>query len=276
MANGSLPDLQRDALVPVSHQGELLGALAVVKKRGEAMNRVEHKLMADLAGQAGLVLKNVGLNRELMARLDDLRASRVRLIAAQDEERRRIERDLHDGAQQHLVALKLKVGVAQALGDPESRNRAVLAELKLDADAAIDQLRELARGVYPPLLASDGLEAALRSHLRRLTIPAELDADKLPRQPREVESAIYFCCLEALQNVAKYSEASRVEVRLWMAESMLRFSVADDGKGFDPATAVRSSGLQNMRDRIEALGGSFEIRSSPGGGTTVSGALPVS
>ena len=275
MRNGTLPELERDAVVPVSHQGELLGALTVVKKRGEAMNSVEQKLVADLAGQAGLVLKNVGLNRQLLARLDDLRASRQRLVAAQDEERRRIERDLHDGAQQHLVALKIKVGVAEALAEPDSRARPILAQLKQDADEALDRLRELARGVYPPLLASDGLEAALRAHLRRLAVPAELEAANLPRQPREVESAVYFCCLEALQNVAKYAQPSRVVVRVRTDDTGLAFEVADDGKGFDPASAPQSSGLQNMRDRLEALGGSFQVQSAPGSGTTVEGRVPL-
>jgi signal transduction histidine kinase len=276
MQNGSLPDLQRDTVVPVSHQGELLGALAVNKKRGETMNSVEQKLVADLAGQAGLVLKNAGLNRELLARLDELRASRQRLVAAQDEERRRIERNLHDGAQQHLVALKVKVGLAEAVAEPDSRARPILTQLKKDADEAIDTLRELARGIYPPLLASDGLEAALGSQLRRLPVPADLEAANLPRQPKEIEGAVYFCCLEALQNVAKYAQASNVRVRLWIDDSHLAFSVTDDGKGFDAATAAKSSGLQNMRDRMDALGGTLEVRSAPGTGTTVSGQVPTS
>ncbi len=276
LSNGSLPALDRDSVVPVSHQGELLGALAVSKKRGDSIKPVEEKLIADLAGQAGLVLKNVGLNRELLARLDDLRASRQRLVTAQDLERRRIERNLHDGAQQHLVALKVKVGLAEALSEPGSKARPILTQLKKDADEAIDTLREFARGIYPPLLASDGLEAALRSHLRRVTVPTELEAGGLSRQPREIEGAVYFCCLEALQNVAKYAEATSARVRIWIADSRLKFSVADDGKGFDPATASRSSGLQNMRDRIESLDGAFAIRSAPGTGTTVSGSVPIS
>jgi len=144
MQNGTLPPMPRDTVVPVSHQGELLGALAVNKKRGENLNAVEQKLISDLAGQAGLVLKNVGLNRELLARLDDLRASRQRLVTAQDEERRRLERNLHDGAQQHLVALKIKVGLAEAAAEPESKARPILAQLKHDADEALDNLRELA------------------------------------------------------------------------------------------------------------------------------------
>jgi len=275
LKNGSLPDLQRDTVVPVSHQGELLGALAVDRKRGESLNTVEQKLVADLAGQAGLVLKNVGLNRELLARLDDLRASRQRLVTAQDDERRRLERNLHDGAQQHLVALKIKVDIAQAVAEPESKIRPILAQLKRDAGEALDNLRELARGIYPPLLASDGLGPALRAHILRFTIPADLHLDEVRRQPREVEGAIYFCCLEALQNVAKYAEAAHVDLRLWTEDSNLVFQVHDDGKGFDPATVAGSSGLQNMRDRLEALGGSLEIRSAPAKGTTVEGRVPV-
>jgi signal transduction histidine kinase len=275
MQNGSLPPMSRDIVVPVSHGGELLGALAVDKKRGESLNTVEQKLVANLAGQAGLVLKNVGLNRELLARLDDLRASRQRLVTAQDEERRRIERNLHDGAQQHLVALKMKVGLAEKLAEPESETRPILAQLKHDADEAIDNLRELARGIYPPLLASDGLGPALNAHARRLTVPVELEVDEVPRQAREVEAAVYFCCLEALQNVAKYADASRVNVRVWTEDSSLAFAVEDDGNGFDPATVVRSSGLQNMRDRLEALGGSLLLRSAPAKGTTVEGRLPL-
>ena len=275
MQNGALPDMHRDTVVPVSHGGELLGALAVDKKRGETMNIVEQKLVADLAGQAGLVLKNVGLNRELLARLDDLRTSRQRLVTAQDEERRRIERDLHDGAQQHLVALKIKVGLAESVAEPESKTRPILAQLKRDADEAIDNLRELARGIYPPLLASDGLGAALQAPARRFAVPVELHVDEVARQPREVEGAIYFCCLEALQNVAKYAQASHIKVRVWTQDSTLAFAVEDDGTGFEPATVVQSSGLQNMRDRLEALGGSLEVTSAPGQGTTIKGRVPV-
>jgi signal transduction histidine kinase len=173
------------------------------------------------------------------------------------------------------VALKIKAGLAESLAGADSRARPILAQLKSDADDAIQNLRDLARGIYPPLLASDGLEAALNSHLRRLSVPSDLQAANLPRQSREIESAVYFCCLEALQNVTKYAEATLTRVRLWVGDSMVHFSVADDGKGFDPATAVRSSGLQNMRDRIESLDGTFAIRSTPGTGTTVEGSIPL-
>ena len=275
MQNGALPDIQRDSVVPVSHAGELLGALAVDKKRGETVNIVEEKLIADLAGQAGLVLKNVGLNQELLARLDDLRASRQRLVTAQDEERRRLERDLHDGAQQHLVALRIKLGLAEAAAQPETKVRTLITQLKQDADDALDTVRELARGIYPPLLASDGLEAALRAQIRRITVPVDLQLDDVPRQPREVEGAVYFCCLEALQNVAKYAEAKGAHLRLWTENAKLVFRIEDDGKGFDSATVPHGAGLQNMRDRLEALGGSLEIKSLPGQGTTIEGRVPV-
>ena len=275
MQNGALPNMQRDTVVPVSHAGELLGALAVNKKRGETLNTVEQKLVTDLAGQAGLVLKNVGLNQELLARLEDLRASRQRLVTAQDEERRRLERDLHDGAQQHLVALKIKLGLAEAAAQPETRVRVLIAQLKQDADDALDTMRELARGIYPPLLASDGLEAALRAQIRRITVAVDLQFDDVARQPREVEGAVYFCCLEALQNVAKYAQATRVSLRVWQEDANLAFRVQDDGKGFDPVTVPQGSGLQNIRDRVEALGGSLEVRSVPDQGTTIQGRVPV-
>jgi signal transduction histidine kinase len=275
MRNGTLPEMERDAFVPVMHQGELLGALTVVKRRGETMRPVEQKLLSDLAGQAGLVLNNVRLNRELLARLEELRASRQRLVTVQDTERRRIERDLHDGAQQHLVALKIKLGLAEAAAEPESQTRIMLAQLKRDADEALTTMRELARGIYPPLLASDGLPAALSAHIRRLPSAVELQAVDLPRQPREIESAVYFCVLEALQNVSKYSSASTVGVRLWVEGSKLAFRVEDNGKGFDTSALKASSGIQNMRDRLEALGGSLNLTSEPGKGTTVEGRLPL-
>jgi signal transduction histidine kinase len=275
MLNGALPNMQRDTVVPVSHAGELLGALALNKKRGETMNTVEHKLVTDLAGQAGLVLKNAGLNQELLARLEDLRASRQRLVTAQDEERRRLERDLHDGAQQHLVALKIKLGLAEAVAQPETKVRTLITQLKQDADDALNTVRELARGIYPPLLASDGLEAALRSQLRRIPVPVDLQLDDVPRQAREVEGAVYFCCLEALQNVVKYAQANRVSLRLWTDGANLAFRVEDDGTGFDPVTVPHGSGLQNMRDRLEAIGGSLEVTSAPGQGTTIQGRVPV-
>jgi signal transduction histidine kinase len=273
----SLPEmLDTDRAVEVRHQGELLGALTVIKRKGESLTPVEEKLLTDLAGQAGLVLKNVGLTAELLARLEDLRASRQRLVAAQDEERRRLERNLHDGAQQNLVALKVKLGLAEMFAEIDpARAKQTLAELKVDTDEALETLRDLARGIYPQLLADRGLVAALESQARKATLPVEVDADGVGRYPQEIEAAVYFCCLEALQNVQKYSAAQNAVVRLDGSESGLTFEVTDDGQGFDGASVKRGAGLTNMTDRIDALGGRLEISSTPGRGTRVRGSLPV-
>jgi signal transduction histidine kinase len=260
--------------VAVQHQGDLLGALSVTKRAGESLTPIEENLLDDLAHQAGLVLKNVGLTAELLARLEELRASRQRLVAAQDEERRRLERNLHDGAQQNLVALKVKLGLAEMFAEKDpARARATLAELKTDTDEALETLRDLARGIYPPLLADKGLAAALESQARKATLPVEVEADGTGRYPQDIEAAVYFCVLEALQNVQKYAGASKATVRLRETDGSVTFEVADDGKGFDPATQKKGSGTQNMEDRLDALGGSIEVASAPGRGTSVRGSL---
>jgi signal transduction histidine kinase len=277
MVGDSLPEmLDADRAVEVRHQGELLGALTVTKRKGESLTPVEEKLLTDLAAQAGLVLKNVGLTSELLARLEDLRASRQRLVAAQDEERRRLERNLHDGAQQNLVALKVKLGLAEMFAEKDpARAKATLAELKADTDEALETLRDLARGIYPPLLADKGLVVALESQARKATVPVEVQSDGIGRYPQETEAAIYFCVLEALQNVQKYGQATAAIVRISARDGELRFEVEDDGKGFDPATTRRGSGLTNMADRLDALGGSIDLDSKPGSGTRLRGWLPI-
>ena len=277
MVGDSLPQMVgTDRAVEVRHQGELLGALTVNKRQGESLTPVEEKLLDDLASQAGLVLKNVGLTDELLLRLEELRASRQRLVAAQDEERRRLERNLHDGAQQNLVALKVKLGLAEMFVDKDpARAKATLAELKADTDEALETLRDLARGIYPPLLADKGLYAALESQARKATIPVEVQADGIDRYPQDVEAAVYFCCLEALQNVQKYAKATRAIVHLAERDGDLIFEVEDDGKGFDPATAKRGSGMTNMADRLDALGGEVEVDSALGRGTQLRGHVPA-
>jgi signal transduction histidine kinase len=273
----ALPEVPgADRAVAVRHQGELLGALAVTKRAGESLTPIEQKLVDDLAQQAGLVLKNVGLTSELLARLDDLRASRQRLVAAQDQERRKLERNLHDGAQQNLVAIKVKLGLAEmfAAQDP-GKAKAMLVELAAAADEALDTLRDLARGIYPPLLADKGLKAALSAQARKATLHVRVEADGVGRYDQDVEAAVYFCCLEALQNVQKYADATKATIRLSEADGGLRFEVEDDGKGFDPATQKKGSGTQNMEDRLDALGGSVEVRSAPGHGTAVVARLPL-
>jgi len=234
------------------------------------------ELLEDLASQAGLVLKNVGLTAELLQRLDDLRASRQRLVAAQDEERRRLERNLHDGAQQNLVAIKVKLGLAEMFAEKDpAKARATLAELKVDTDEALDTLRDLARGIYPPLLADQGLAAALESQARKATVRVEVQADGIGRYAQDIEAAVYFCCLEALQNVQKYAAAQTAVVKLSGSGDALTFEVTDDGHGFDAGSVRRGAGLTNMTDRIDSLGGSLEVLSTPGRGTRIHGSLPV-
>ncbi|HUL25259.1 MAG TPA: GAF domain-containing sensor histidine kinase [Streptosporangiaceae bacterium] len=264
-----------DRILPVRYEGEVLGALSVSKRPGESLTPTEDRLLADLAAQVGLVLKNAGLREQLLARLEEIRASRQRLVAAQDEERRRIERNIHDGAQQQLVALAIKLSITESLiGTDTEGEREMLAELRQDAAGAVEDLRDLARGIYPPLLASAGLAAALEAQARKAPVPTSVTADGVGRYPQEVEAAIYFCVLEALQNVAKYAGASRAGVRLAASGHHLRFEVTDDGAGFDPQAQGYGTGLQGMADRLHAHGGSLDVRSEPGAGTTVAGRLP--
>jgi signal transduction histidine kinase len=272
-----LPDISGvDYAVAVRHQGELLGALTLSKRAGESLTPIEQKLVADLAGQAGLLLRNAGLAADLQARLEELRASRQRLVTAQDAERRRIERDLHDGAQQHLVALKIKLGILKGLTTKDPGRAAELAaQVEGDADEALATLRDLARGIYPPLLADQGLVAALQAQARKAPLPVEVHADGITRYPQETEAAVYFCCLEALQNIAKYAGASEASIRLSASDESLDFAVGDDGAGFDPSASPKGSGLTNMTDRVDALGGSLVLTSTPGEGTQVTGSLPI-
>jgi signal transduction histidine kinase len=276
LVDGDLPPLGGSRALPVRHEGELLGAIAVTKPASEPLTHEEEQLLEHLAAQAGLVLRNARLTEELRARLVDLQASRQRIVAAQDDERRRLERNLHDGAQQQLVALAVKQRLAENLVAREPEKAAgLLSELQRDTTAALENLRDLARGIYPPLLADKGLAAALGSQASKAAVATSVEPDGIGRYPQEAEAAVYFCCLEAMQNVAKYAEASRVVVSLREDEGALVFSVEDDGKGFDAATAAKGAGMQNMSDRLAALGGALEVRSEPGDGTTVVGRIPI-
>ncbi|MFY9614066.1 MAG: GAF domain-containing sensor histidine kinase [Candidatus Dormiibacterota bacterium] len=271
-----LPELPGDRAVAVLHQGKLLGALTVRKRPGESLTPVEEKLLTDLAAQAGLVLKNVGLTAELLQRLEELRTSRQRLVAAQDEERRRLERNLHDGAQQNLVAIKVKLGLVEAFADKDpARAREMMVQLKGDTDDALETLRDLARGIYPPLLADKGLAAALEAQARKATVPVEISADGIGRYSQDIEAAVYFCVLEALQNIQKYAQAQSARVHLAEVAGALTFDVADDGQGFDASTVKRGAGLTNMADRLDALGGTVDVQSAVGAGSTLRGQLPV-
>ncbi len=222
------------------------------------------------------MLWNVRLTEELRRRLEDLKAAQKRLVAAQDEERRKLERNIHDGAQQQLVALSVQIRLAQSLveRDPQ-KAQAMLGDLQTRTTETLEDLRDLARGIYPPLLADKGLAAALEAQARKSTMAVEVRAGALGRYAPEVEAAAYFCVLEALQNTAKYANATTVRVSLETEEANLRFEVVDDGEGFDPTSDGHGSGLQGMADRLAALDGGIEIRSAPGAGTTVLGRIPV-
>jgi signal transduction histidine kinase len=270
--------------LPVRHGGQLLGLLRLQERPGLALTLVEERLFAGLAAQAGLVLRWVGLQAELddrraelVVRSEEIRASRERLIETQDAERSRLERDLHDGAQQHLVALTVNLRLALTIvGRSPKRAATVLAEQAVAADVAIETLSALSRGIYPGQLADEGLGAALRSAVAGSAMPVAIDTDGLARLPAPVEATLYFCGMEAIQNAAKHSQAGRVSVRVDENPDRWRLTVTDDGSGFDQTQATASSGvgLANMRDRLDAIGGSVEILSSERTGTTVTAVVP--
>lgn len=280
---GLLPEA-RDAAGPglralaVTHGGEPLGVLRLQERSGLPLSSVEERLFTALADRAGLMLRLVGVRGdlelrrgELQQRADELKASRRRLIEAQDAERRRLERDLHDGAQQHLVALTVNLRLAQTLSSRSPVRAAALLGLQADAaTVAIETLSSLSRGIYPRLLSEQGLEPALRSVVATSAIPVTIIADGLARLPAAVEAALYFCCMEAVQNAAKHSDASTLVVRLSNHLGKSQLVVTDDGEGFDTASGQSTgAGLANMRDRLDAVGGTVSVTSLAGIGTTV-------
>ncbi len=232
------------------------------------------------AGQLVFFAVAVGASFVLVRRRHHLEVeglqARRDLVDAADAERRRIERNIHDGAQQQLVAIGVKAGLAKILviRDPQ-RAISIIDELRIDAQEALDGLRDMTRGAYPPILADEGLEAALRLKAMRSPVPVTLDASATGRLPRPVEIAAYFCCLEAMQNAAKYARANVVTVSIRRQGAELAFSVRDDGAGFELSTVRRGVGMRSMVERVESLGGTFEMRSVPGGGTTISARLPI-
>lgn len=214
-------------------------------------------------------------SRDLL-RAAEQQAARQSAIVAGDAERRRMERDIHDGAQQQMVAMTMKLRAAAKLIETDHhQTRGLLAEVETDVEEALETLRGLAQGNYHALLDDLGLASALEAHGRRVDLPVEIEAQGVDRLDAETETAVYFCCLEAIQNVAKHGNASTVKVTLRKGTAELVFSVADDGDGFDPATVQPGSGRRNLTDRLEALGGRLEIKSAPGAGTTVTGWVPL-
>ena len=287
-----LPQLlagREDAIIrvaPITHSAQLLGLIVAVRPpNGDAFRTDDETVLAELARQVGLALHNVQLDSALQASLDEvrrqaeeLRASRARIVAASDAARRQIERNLHDGAQQHLVALAVNLRLARQLAeqDPDT-SKAMLDQLGHDLQEAVQQLRDLAHGIYPPLLMDRGLVEALRAAAGRAALPTDVEADDLGRFTPEVEAAVYFCCLEALQNAGKHAgERASGTIRVWKEEGALLFEVADNGAGFDPASRPHlGAGFTNMSDRVGAIGGSLKVQSAPGKGTRISGRIPV-
>ena len=243
-----------------------------VTRNGETVAVIMHDAALDTdpelvaaAGQALLLaIENGRLTAELESTSTELRATRARIVATGDAERRRIERDLHDGAQQHLVALSIRVGLAREFADPEVAQR--LDDVGIELEEILEELRDLAHGLHPPVLREFGLRDALASAVRRSASPARLEAAAIGRYSEEVEAAVYFCCVEGLQNVDKHAgPGATAVIRLWERDRRLYFEIVDDGAGYDLESARRSgSGHTNMTDRMAALGGTLAVESTPG------------
>jgi|tagenome__1003787_1003787.scaffolds.fasta_scaffold20984159_5 signal transduction histidine kinase len=283
-----LTDLEEPVLrtAPVTNSGELLGLIVVRRAQGALpFNEADDLALTELARQVGLALHNVKLDSALQESLDavrrqadELRRSRARIVEATDTERRRIERDLHDGAQQHLVALAVGVRLARQISDTDPEQaKTMLDQIGLDLQEAVQELRNLAHGIYPPLLMDRGLPDALRAAAGRAALPTSVEAEGIGRYPQQVEAAVYFCCLEALQNAGKHAgEGADAMVTLREVEGALVFEVADTGAGFALETgAHHGHGFVNMSDRVGAFGGSVTVDSAPGQGTRIAGRIPL-
>jgi len=262
---------------------ERLGVLRVQERPDAPLSPVEERLFSGLAAQAGLVLRGARLRAELARRADDLVAmaeelqvSRRRVVDAHDSERRRLERDIHDGAQQHLVALVVNLSLAQTLATASpDRARTVLVEQQAAVDAAITTLVELSRGIYPQVLAEDGVAAAVRAVVSTSAVPVEVVDRGLGRHPEALETALYFCCVEAVQNAVKHAGARRVLVELAGVGDRVRVLVSDDGHGFDVTRVLAAGGLGTLRDRVDSVGGELTVSTNDAGGTDVAASLPV-
>ena len=273
-------------VAPVTHSARLLGLVVCARPPdAKALTDKEERVLTELVRQLGLVLHNVRLDAALQASIDELRhkadelqASRARIVSAADAGRRQIERDLHDGAQQHLVGLVAQLRLAVQVGRSDhGAAEEMLEELGRGLQEAVHQLRSLAHGIYPPLLVERGLPEALKAAATRAGVPAEVEANGTARYPPDLEAAVYFCCLEALQNAVKHAGPDvRVKVRVWEESGALLFDVTDDGLGFDPSERRHlGAGFTNMGDRVGAIGGSLGVQSALGRGTRVSGRVPL-
>ncbi|MEP6954025.1 MAG: histidine kinase [Solirubrobacteraceae bacterium] len=281
-AKNTWVDADGEALEPVTPQSGLRltevvrdghGAAAIVH---DAQLAEEPELLQAAGAIVLLVQENAELDAGWKASLGDLRDSGRRIVAAAETERRKLERDLHDGAQQRLVSLRINLAIASehAAADPVTHAR--LGELEGELDVAIEELRDLARGIFPSLLADRGLLPALRAAALRGPRPIEVTGRRIGRYPPEIESAVYYCCLEALQNATKHAGPSaHIAARLVADDGELRLDVRDDGPGFDVAAVHGGAGLRNMEDRLVAVRGRLVIVTAPGSGTLISGTVPV-
>ena len=274
---GDALEARADHRTEVFHGGELLGAISISKGRGDAVTPADDQLLSDVAAGLGLVLRNRRLVAELADRVDALAASRQRIVSTQDEVRRKFGRDLRAGAEDRLqdCLTRLRLLATEAVAGGASRTASLLDQIGTDTQATITALQDFAGGVYPPVLEAEGLATALRAATRTAAVPVVVHAPAAVRYPREVEAAVYFSVLEALQNAAKYAQASSATVRLVDNGTTLSFEVTDDGIGFDPDTVIRGAGLANINDRLDALGGTVSLHSSIGHGTTLRGEVPL-
>jgi signal transduction histidine kinase len=213
---------------------------------------------------------------ELRRQSDELTASRARVVHAADDERRRIERNLHDGVQPHLVAVAIELRLARELsGSDRARADEILAQLEGELEHALEQLRALAHGVYPPLLRDQGLLPVLTAAGRRASLPTHVSVETTRRYSPDVEATVYFCCLEAIANASRHAGPdAALTVHVWEQAGAVLFEVADDGRGFS-AGVTRGIGLLSLEDRVGALGGTLTIESAPGAGTRIHGVVPV-
>lgn len=259
-------EIPGDAVVMVKHRGEILGALSVTKGRGDAVTGADRKVLDDVAAGAGALLRNIGLNAELAERAEQLRVSRRRLVAAQDAERHRLERDLHDGAQQQVVALKVKLGIARSLAEREGADQvATMVESLADTtQQAVDQMREVAHGIYPPLLEAEGLEAALTAAKRRVPIPVEIVATGLGRYDRPIEESLYFAVLGVVT----------ASVDVGATRAIITLKASNDTIGFTIDVDTRPTDLTPIEDRIDAHDGTLTLDTTQRG-FTATGDLPL-
>jgi signal transduction histidine kinase len=261
----SVPDRPDRAVTLLSAGDEVLAALM-----HDPLLLDETALVESVRATAGLVLENERLAAEVRAQLAEVRASRARLVTAGDEERRRIERDLHDGAQQRLVAVSVTLGMAAGRADPALAE--TLRHAQDDLEEALAELRALARGIHPTLLQEEGLDAALEALARRVPLPVSVDGSAGSRLRPAIELAAYFVTAEALTNAVKHAGASKATVHLQQTGGRLTVTVGDDGSG--GAEMVHGGGLAGLRDRVEALDGALSVHQNPAGGTTIVAELP--